>query len=178
MRILGIDPGTSVTGFGVVERRPAGIAHVVHGTLRPPRSAPLCERLAFLHSGLLAVAREHAPDAAVVEQVFVASGIRSALVLGQARGALIAALGAAGLPVSELSAAQIKQAVTSTGAASKTQVQAMVARLLDLDARPASDAADALAAAIAAARAQGLPGRTSQRRRRRARSRLAVRRLL
>ncbi len=148
MRVLGIDPGSSATGFGVVERAEGRLLHVAHGTLRPPRGAQLAQRLRFLHDGVVEVARNHAADAAVVEQVFVSSSVRSALVLGQARGAVLAALAGAGLPVSELSAREVKKAVVGTGAATKLQVQDMVARLLALESKPASDAADALAAAI------------------------------
>jgi crossover junction endodeoxyribonuclease RuvC len=104
--------------------------------------------LCFLHEAIAAIVRDHAPDTAVVEQVFVSASARSALVLGQARGAALAALGASNLVVIEFSATRIKQAVTGSGRAGKRQVQNMVKRLLSLDAVPASDAADALAAAI------------------------------
>ena len=99
MRILGIDPGSTATGFGVVERSGGRLVHVAHGTLRPPRGAPLAPRLAHLHGAIREVVAEYRPDVAVVEQVFVAASPRSALVLGQARGAVLAAVGAAGLAV-------------------------------------------------------------------------------
>jgi crossover junction endodeoxyribonuclease RuvC len=152
MRILGIDPGSTATGFGVVERDGAAIRHRTHGTLRPPKTAELPERLAFLQAGLREVIAEYAPDSAVVERVFVARSAQSALVLGQARGAILAELGRAGLPVAELAAREIKRAVTGSGAADKRAVQTMVARLLELEALPAQDAADALAAALCHAR--------------------------
>jgi crossover junction endodeoxyribonuclease RuvC len=170
MRVLGIDPGSSATGFGVVERKERRLVSLAYGTLRPPRSAPLAQRLAVLHQGLRDVIAIHLPDVAVVERVFVAANPRSALVLGQARGAVLAAVAAAGLPVIEYSATEIKRAVTSTGRARKPQVQRMIARLLELPSTPPSDAADALAAAIChanagpLARLGGLTRRGSRRR--------------
>jgi len=172
MRILGIDPGSSVTGYGVVERVGAKLVHLTHGTLRPPKSQELAVRLATIQSGLAEVIEGHAPDLAVVEQVFVASSPRSALILGQARGAALAAVAAAGLPVEEVSAREIKQAVVGTGAAAKAEVQLMVKRILQLERKPPQDAADALAAAICRAHrgrladlARGAPRRRSRARR-------------
>ena len=147
MRILGIDPGLVATGFGVVERSGSELIHVVHGTVRPPRSSPLAARLACLHRALTQVIEEHRPDAVAIEQVFVANSPHAALVLGQARGAVLAAVAAGGLSVTEYTASQIKQGVAGSGAAPKPQVQAMVRRLLGL-ARAPADASDALAAAI------------------------------
>ncbi len=151
MRILGIDPGSVATGYGVVERRGAGVAHVAHGTLRPPRSAPLAARLAFLHGEAARLVAMLRPDAVAVEQVFAGRSARSALVLGQARGAVLAALATAGVPIREIPPQHVKLAVTGTGAAEKSQVQAMVRRLLSLAETPPPDAADALAAALCVA---------------------------
>jgi len=148
MRVLGIDPGSNATGFGLVESSGGRLVHVAHGTVRPPRGAPLAVRLDHLHGAIRRVVAEYRPDVAVVEQVFVAASPRAALVLGQARGAVLSAIGAAGLAVSEYTASQVKQAVTGNGQAAKPQVQAMVKRLLGLERAPASDAADALAVAI------------------------------
>jgi crossover junction endodeoxyribonuclease RuvC len=153
MRILGIDPGSSVTGYGVVERRSGRLVHLAHGTVRPPRGAPLASRLDHLYRSVAEVIALHAPDCVAVEQVFVAASPRSALVLGQARGAILAAIAAAGLPVTEYAPARIKKSVTGNGRANKQQVKFMVRRLLALDRAPASDAADALAAAISHANA-------------------------
>ena len=153
MRILGIDPGSLVTGYGVVERRGASLHHVAHGTLRTPRATPLPARLAAIHAGLLAVIEAQRPAWVVVERVFVAANPRAALVLGHARGAALAAAAAAGLRVEELSPQEVKLAVVGTGAAKKLQVQRMVQRLLALAAPPEPDAADALAAALCAAQA-------------------------
>jgi crossover junction endodeoxyribonuclease RuvC len=168
MRILGIDPGSTVTGYGVVECEASRLVHVAHGTLRPNARDSLPLRLASLQASLQEVIELHQPEVASVEQVFVSASARSALVLGHARGVLLAAAARAGLPVAEYAARQIKQAVTGTGAAPKAQVQTMVRRLLELERRPAQDAADGLAAAIChahSARWLGLGGRASPRRR-------------
>jgi crossover junction endodeoxyribonuclease RuvC len=132
----------------VIDSEAGKLVHVAYGTLRPPIRSPMASRLCFLHDAIEAIVRDHAPDTAVVEQVFVSASARSALVLGQARGALLAAVGAGSLTVIEYSATRIKQTVTGSGHAGKRQVQNMVRRLLALDRAPASDAADALAAAI------------------------------
>ena len=176
MRILGIDPGSVATGFGVVDSKAGKLIHVVHGTLRPtPRSSP-AERLHYLHQAISEVVRDHAPDAAVVEQVFVSASARSALVLGQARGVALAAVGAGGRAVAEYSASRIKLAVTGNGRAGKAQVQNMVQRLLELDRVPAQDAADALAAAICHANAGRIGALTQAARLPAKRSTLRVRR--
>jgi crossover junction endodeoxyribonuclease RuvC len=148
VRILGIDPGSTVTGFGVLERAGGRVCHVAHGTVRQERGACLSERLARLQAALAELIATHHPDVAVVERVFVAASPRAALVLGHARGVALAAVGAAGLPLHEYTASQIKLAVTGSGAADKRQVQAMVQRLLALAVPPPFDAADALAAAL------------------------------
>jgi crossover junction endodeoxyribonuclease RuvC len=148
MRVLGIDPGSTATGFGIVERSGSALVHVAHGTVRPPRGALLAARLGWLYRDISQVIEQYRPDAVAVEQVFVAASPRAALVLGQARGAVLAAVAAGGLPVVEYTPAQIKQGVAGTGAAPKPQVQAMVRRILALERAPAADAADALAAAI------------------------------
>jgi crossover junction endodeoxyribonuclease RuvC len=176
MRILGIDPGSVATGFGVVDSKAGKLIHVVHGTFRPtPRSSP-AERLHYLHQAISEVVRDHAPDAAVVEQVFVSASARSALVLGQARGVALAAVGAGGRAVAEYSASRIKLAVTGNGRAGKAQVQNMVQRLLELDRVPAQDAADALAAAICHANAGRIGALTQAARLPAKRSTLRVRR--
>jgi crossover junction endodeoxyribonuclease RuvC len=148
MRVLGIDPGSAATGFGGVDHLQGRTHHVAHGTLRPPKNAATAERLAFLHSSLCEVVEAHRPEVAAVERVFVARNPRSALVLGQARGAVLAALGAGGVPVCEYAARAVKASLVGTGAATKQQVQAMVTQLLGLSREPAQDAADALAIAI------------------------------
>lgn len=152
MRILGIDPGSSATGWGVVERRGSRVVHVAHGTIRP-KGASLAARLASLHAALAALMAEQAPASVAIERIFVAASPRAALVLGQARGVALAALAGGGLGVSEYAPSEIKLAVTGTGAAEKSQVQAMVAKLLALAAPPPRDASDALAVALCHAHA-------------------------
>lgn len=148
MRILGVDPGSLATGYGLIEREAGRFVHRRHGVLRPPAGVEFSTRLHHLHASLLEVVQAETPDAVVVERVFLAANPRSALVLGQARGAVLAALGAAGVRVVELSARQVKKSVTGSGAAGKTEVQQMVKRLLALPEAPAADAADALALAL------------------------------
>ncbi len=156
LRILGIDPGSGATGFGLVARVQGELCHVAHGVLRTPASASLPLRLAHLHRAVQEVVACHHPDVAVVEEVFVAASARSALVLGQARGAVLAALAGAGVTVQEYAPARIKQALTGSGRAGKQQIRALVQRLLALSALPGPDSADALAAAICHARSSRL----------------------
>lgn len=132
----------------MVDRVGARLVHVAHGTLRPPRQGSPAARLGALLHRVGEILEQHGPEVAVVEQVFVAASPRSALVLGQARGVVLAALGRGGLPVHEYDPRRIKQAVSGYGAASKDQVRRMVQRLLELERLPAGDAADGLAAAL------------------------------
>jgi crossover junction endodeoxyribonuclease RuvC len=148
MRIMGIDPGSTAMGFGIVERQAGRLVHIAHGVVRPPTGAALPNRLDHLYRTVTEIIECHSPDCSAVEEVFVAVSPRSALVLGQARGAILAAIAAAAIPVNEYAPARIKRSVTGNGRATKQQVKAMVKRLLALDQVPASDAADALAAAI------------------------------
>jgi crossover junction endodeoxyribonuclease RuvC len=153
-RILGIDPGSRATGYGVVEVTRGQCRYVASGCIRTTQGE-LPGRLGEIYSGVAALIAEHAPDAAAVEQVFMARNASSALKLGQARGAALAAVVMAGLPVAEYAARRVKQAVTGTGAATKEQVQHMVCRLLALNTAPRGDAADALAIAICHINTQG-----------------------
>jgi crossover junction endodeoxyribonuclease RuvC len=171
MRILGIDPGSNATGWGVVERAAGGVLHIAHGTLRAGRGAPLALRLAVLARGIGDLLALHRPDAVAVEQVFVAASPRAALVLGQARGAVLAALGAAGLPVAEYDTRVVKQSLTGSGGADKRQVERMVRECLRLERVSGADASDALAIALCHAQAGRLAalGFAPRRTRRRAR---------
>jgi crossover junction endodeoxyribonuclease RuvC len=153
MRILGIDPGLQITGYGVIERRGQQLVYVTSGRVRTDASRPVPERLRTLLDGLAEVIEEHAPTDAAIEQVFVNVNPKSTLLLGQARGAAVCAAVLAALPVAEYTALQVKQAVTGHGHAAKTQVQEMVRRLLALPGVPSPDAADALACAICHAHA-------------------------
>lgn len=147
MRVLGIDPGSRHTGYGVVEASGSRLRLVACGTVSPGDDLPLATRLAAIHEALLQVIRRHAPAAVSVEEVYHAINARSALVLGQARGAALAA--AAQLEVHEYAASEIKRAVTGNGRAQKEQVARMVALLLGSAEAPGDEhACDALAAAI------------------------------
>jgi crossover junction endodeoxyribonuclease RuvC len=147
VRILGIDPGLRVTGFGLLERNGQTLRYVASGVVRTP-DGQLPERLKAILDSLTAVIAEHGPDQVAVEKVFVNVNPESTLLLGQARGAAICAAVASGLPVAEYTALQVKQSVVGNGHAAKQQVQEMVRRLLALPGDPAADAADALACAI------------------------------
>jgi crossover junction endodeoxyribonuclease RuvC len=166
MRVLGVDPGSNATGFGLIERKAGVIHHLRHGVIRPPSGQSLADRLHYLHRELLEVLRAEEPEVAVVERIFLAANPRSALVLGQARGALLASLGMAGVRVAELAARQVKKAVTGNGAADKAQMQTMVKGLLLLDVAPPTDAADALALALTYAQAGPLAELATRSRRR------------
>ena len=153
-RVLGIDPGSRTTGYGVIEEGET-LRYVASGCIETTSGA-FPGRLADIFRGVEAVIAEHAPDEFVIEEVFVARNPQSALKLGQARGAAIAAAVDADLPVSEYAARSVKQAVVGTGRATKEQVQYMVRVLLSLSAVPPSDAADALAVAICHVNTQGM----------------------
>ncbi|MBQ0760295.1 MAG: crossover junction endodeoxyribonuclease RuvC [Zhongshania sp.] len=154
--ILGVDPGSQKTGFGVIEVNGNHHRYVTSGVIRLPQGA-LPARLDIIFKSLCTIIAEYSPVEAVVEEVFMAKSAGSALKLGQARGAAVVACVSNGLLVAEYTARQIKKAVVGTGAADKAQVQHMVKILLKLPAMPQEDAADALAAAICHANArQGL----------------------
>jgi len=148
MRILGIDPGLRLTGYGIIERHGTALSYVASGTIRIPHDGELPERLGHILDGIAEVVGMYQPEIAVIEKVFVNTNPQSTLLLGQARGAAICALVLARLPVSEYTALQIKQAVAGHGKAQKSAVQEMVKRLLKLSGTPSADSADALAAAI------------------------------
>jgi len=148
VRILGVDPGLGVTGYGIVEKNGSRLAYIASGRIRSRQAQPLAERLATILSGLAEVIDSYHPLEVAVEKVFVNVNPQSTLLLGQARGAAICAAVLARLPVSEYTALQVKQAVVGQGHAGKEQVQEMVKRLLKLPGHPSTDAADALACAI------------------------------
>ena len=147
MRILGIDPGLRVTGFGVLDKEGQQLNYVASGCIKIPEGE-LPERLKTILNSLREVIAQHQPDQVAVEKVFVNVNPQSTLLLGQARGAAICAAVLAELPVAEYTALQVKQAVVGNGHAKKEQVQEMVKRLLKLTGTPSPDAADALACAI------------------------------
>jgi len=147
MRILGIDPGLRVTGFGVLDKHGQQLVYVASGCIRTP-AGELPQRLKSIIDGLGEVIASYGPEQVVVEKVFVNVNPQSTLLLGQARGAAICAAILKDLPVAEYTALQVKQAVVGNGHAAKEQVQDMVRRLLKLEGDPQADAADALACAI------------------------------
>jgi len=161
VRILGIDPGLQVTGFGVIDKQGTRLTYVTSGRVRSQRGE-LAERLATLLAGLNEVIAAHRPQQVVIEKVFVNVNPSSTLALGQARGAAICAAVLAGLPVAEYTALQVKKSVVGNGHAGKEQVQHMVRRLLALPGAPGADASDALACAICHAHSERL-GRISTR---------------
>lgn len=147
--ILGLDPSLSCTGWGIVRSEGARLSHVANGEVPTDPKAPMAERLHRLHAAIFAVIEAHGPARAAVEEVFLNKNPQSTLKLAQARGAVLAACGRAGLPVAEHAARRVKQAVTGTGGAEKQQVQAMLKVLLPGVTVAGPDAADALAVAIA-----------------------------
>lgn len=156
MRVFGIDPGSVRTGYGCVESDGTRHRLVTCGALGLAARASLPERLHHIHAALLRLIRSSHPDCVVIENLFHARNVKSALVLGHARGVAVLAAVQAGLPVVEYTPAEIKLAVVGYGRAEKPQMQQMVKLLLGLDAVPAPhDAADALAVAICHAQSQG-----------------------
>jgi crossover junction endodeoxyribonuclease RuvC len=148
--VLGVDPGTAATGYGVVTRPDAGPRRLIEcGVIRPPARGPLAQRLALIFEEVASLIARHQPDALAVEDVFVHRNARSALILGHARGAVLLAAARAHVAVAEYNPRQIKAAVVGTGAASKRQIQLMVARHLGLKTPPEpADAADGVAVAL------------------------------
>jgi crossover junction endodeoxyribonuclease RuvC len=148
MLILGLDPGLSCTGWGVIHAVGNRLTHVANGQCRTPAQAGLPERLALLHGQLAAMVAEHRPEAAAVEEVFVNDNPQSTLKLGQARGVVLLVAAQAGLATGEYAPRLVKKALVGTGAADKRQVHFMVQRLLPTAVIAGADAADALAVAI------------------------------
>ena len=147
LRAIGIDPGSRVTGIGVVEAEGASLKHL-HSECVRVGTGSLASRLVMIHKRIREVIEAYQPEAGAVEKVFLAKNPQSALVLGQARGSALLALAQSELDLSEYSALEIKRAVTGTGRATKEQVQHMIRVLLGMDRKPPQDAADALACAI------------------------------
>ncbi|TCS33520.1 Holliday junction endonuclease RuvC [Paucimonas lemoignei] len=147
MKILGIDPGLRITGFGVIHKEGNKLTYIASGTIKTP-DADLPQRLKTILASVGEVVQTYRPDCAAIEKVFVNVNPQSTLLLGQARGAAICALVAADLLVAEYTALQVKKAVVGHGQAQKQQMQDMVQRLLQLPGVPGKDAADALGVAI------------------------------
>jgi crossover junction endodeoxyribonuclease RuvC len=156
MRILGIDPGTRITGYGIIDVEGNRLRHVDNGIVKTSSSEPLPLRLKAIYDGLTMVLREFSPEAVAIEQVFLAKNPKAALTLGHARGTAVIASVNLNLEVHEYSALQVKSAVVGYGHAAKQQVQHMVKALLNLPEVAQEDAADALAVAICHANSRTL----------------------
>jgi crossover junction endodeoxyribonuclease RuvC len=146
--ILGLDPGSRITGYGVIQQRGQSLHYLGSGAIRTITAKDFAGRLSLIYAGVQSIVQQFSPQIIAVEQVFMAQNVDSALKLGQARGVAIVAAMNAQLSFVEYSARRIKQTVTGKGSATKDQVQQMVRYLLSLPALPQADAADALAAAI------------------------------
>lgn len=163
MLVLGLDPGSLHTGYGLVAIDGGTARLIACGRISPGRSLPLARRLARLSEGVTALVRRWQPQVAVLESPFLGGNTRSLMVLAQARGALVAALGSAQLEVLEYSPAEVKSALTGHGAAAKEQVARMVRLLLELGgASPPLDATDALAVALCYAHRRRIDSLTRQ----------------
>lgn len=148
MRILGIDPGTRITGYGLLEKRGNRLIHIDNGTIRTKPEMVLADRLKVIYDGLCRVIADYAPETMAVEQIFLSNNALSALKLGHARGVVLLAGVNHSLLVHEYTALQVKSAVVGYGKAEKIQVQQMVRTLLALPEIAQEDASDALAVAI------------------------------
>lgn len=153
MRILGLDPGSRICGYGVVDQRGGELAYVECGVLTAPEERPMEERLGEIARGLREVIDELGPHVVAIEDVFSHQNVRSALALAQARGMALAVVGLAGLAVASYPPASVKKAVSGSGRADKDQIARMVQTLIGLRSLPRADATDALAVAITHGRA-------------------------
>ncbi len=149
MLVLGIDPGTAITGYGLVTDRGGSTVAVAHGVIVTPSDLPLPDRLVLIQRELRALIDQYRPDHAAVEELFFNKNVRTALAVGHARGVIMLTLAQAGVRIFEYTPLEVKQAVTGSGRADKRQMQQMVTLLLGLDHIPKpDDAADALAIAV------------------------------
>lgn len=148
MRILGIDPGSHVTGYGIIEKKGNYLRHVLHGEIRPKKDSPLSATLIDVYQQLSAVILQTAPEAIALENIFYGKNVRSLIKQAQVRGVAIYAGADKNIDVFEYSPLEIKKAVVGYGRAEKSQVQVMVKAILKLPEIPPADAADALATAI------------------------------
>lgn len=148
MIILGIDPGSRITGYGVIKQVARQLTYVDSGCIRMANNDLLATRMLHIFEGITEVIRQYQPQIGAIEQIFMHQNVSAALKLGEARGTAIAAMAQGGVTVSEYTARQIKQSIVGYGAASKAQVQYMVRANLNLSFTPLPDAADALAIAL------------------------------
>ncbi len=148
MRVIGIDPGSHITGYGVVEEAGGRFVHVDNGCLVTQPSLPFAQRLLTIHQGLLEMLNRYRPDALAVEEVFFAKNVASSIKLGEARGVVLLSAAEKNLPIFEYAPREVKQAITGYGQADKQQIQKMVRALLKLPQEAQEDASDALAVAL------------------------------
>ncbi|MFQ5480938.1 MAG: crossover junction endodeoxyribonuclease RuvC [Thermodesulfobacteriota bacterium] len=149
MKVLGIDPGSVITGYGLIEESGRGVfTSICHGEIRPRAGLPLPERLLALSEGLEKVIQEHSPDVLSIESIFFAKNAKSSIVLGQARAVPLLLAAKSSMSVFEYAPRMVKLAITGYGAATKAQVQKMAGSLLNIADMPGPDASDALALAL------------------------------
>lgn len=149
MKVLGIDPGTATTGFGVVESKGTRLLHIAHGVITTPAKSPFAGRLALIFERMESLLEEHQPDAVAIEKLYFKQNVTTGITVAQARGVIALAAARGKYPIGEFSPTEVKSAVTSNGRASKRQVQEMIKILLNLSDIPRpDDAADALGIAI------------------------------
>ena len=148
MRILGIDPGTNVTGYGLIEKRRSTYAVIRYGEIKSKKNQPLSRRLASIYTELIGIIEEIQPEIISLEDIFYGKNIQSLIKQGHVRGIIILAASLSGIPVYEYSPLEVKKAVVGYGMADKQQIQQMVKSILKLPELPPPDAADALAIAI------------------------------
>ncbi len=165
MRTLGIDPGTAIMGWGVLDEHNSVLMPAAYGALTTPKETPPAERLLLLHQGLSDLLRTYRPDTAAVEELFLSRNVTTALAVGQARGVALLTFAQAGVPVFEYKPLTVKQTVAGYGKADKKQMQEMVRLTLNLDSVPRpDDTADALAVAICHAYSAPMLRRISEQR--------------
>lgn len=148
-RVIGFDPGTATTGYGVVELKGSRLVHIAHGTITTPAGEAFETRLVTLHSGVDALLEEYRPDATAIEKLYFKQNITTGISVAQARGVIALAIAQRGLHIGEFGPVEVKNGVVGYGKATKAQVQEMLKILLNLDKKPTpDDAADGLALAI------------------------------
>jgi len=148
MLVLGVDPGSLVTGYGLIEKDLNQMTCIQVGVINPPSKAPFCERIHHIFQSMLDIMSDYQPQELAIEDIFFAKNVKSSLKLGHARGAVLVAAVESGLKIFEYSPLEIKKSTVGYGRASKEQVRSMVKTILNLKSEPLLDASDALATAI------------------------------
>ena len=148
MRVIGIDPGTRVCGYGVIESRNGEITHIASGIISPASVLPIPDRLKIIYNGILGAIEEHSPDIMSVEDIFFSKNVKSAIKLGEARGVALLAASSAGISIYEYAPTKVKLALTGRGRANKTEVQKMISKILGVSEFETEDESDAVAIAL------------------------------